>query len=254
MAITGLNLFVKHFADHKDKFVLIGGSASYINLEEQGLPFRRTQDLDIVLLLDLERTDTQFTILFWKFIKLAGYEVKQCSSGKPNLYRFSNPKDKSYPYMIELFSRKLKSLELHGASLCTPIPAEDELSSLSAILLDDNYYTLITSNCKMVSDIPVVTPECLIALKAKAFLDMTVRKSAGEKIDSDKIKKHKYDIFRLSQLLTEDDRCIVAQTIKEDLKNFIKITIKQQTDLKSLGLKNMVVDDVFEIITSVFEL
>lgn len=252
MVITGLDLFVEHFTKHKDKFVLIGGSACHIHLEEHGLEFRRTKDLDIVLLLDIGQVDTQFTKSFWEFVKLAGYEIKQRSSGKPIFYRFNKPKNQTFPFMLELFSRKFESFKLHGDSQCTPIPAEDELSSLSAILLNDEYYTLIVSNNKTVNEIQVVTSECLIALKAKAFLDLTKRLAGGEKIDSDKIKKHKNDIFRLSQLLSDDNQCNVPSQITDDLRQFINIVKQEPPDLKNLGLKGIAIDDVLMAIGKVY--
>ena len=43
--VIGLDLFKKH----SDNYVLIGGSAADISLEEVGLEFRVTKDLDIVL-------------------------------------------------------------------------------------------------------------------------------------------------------------------------------------------------------------
>jgi hypothetical protein len=213
--ITGLDIFKNHFIEHKHKYVLIGGSACHLILQEQGLSFgRKTKDLDIVLLLDVDRVDTEFTKAFWQFVEMGGYNIK-LRFGKPVFYRFEDPQNKTFPVMIELFSRKLESLTLLGDSDCTPIPAEDELSSLSAILLNDDYYHLITGNCKTVDDIQIVTPECLIALKAKAFLDLSERNA-----DSNKIKKHKNDVFRLAPTLIEDNRCVVPETIIHDLKTF----------------------------------
>lgn len=132
--------------------------------------------------------------------------------------------------MIELFSHKLDAFELNGDTQCTPIPVEDELSSLSAILLNDEYYDLITNSYKTINNVPIVTPECLIALKVKAFLNLTERKAAGEAIDSDKIKKHKYDVFRVAQIIAEDRRLPLAAPIKEDFKRFIGPPIHQMPE------------------------
>ncbi|HLV30828.1 MAG TPA: hypothetical protein VKY57_04595 [Chitinispirillaceae bacterium] len=250
--ITGLDIFKNHFIEHKHKYVLIGGSACYLNLQEQGLGFgRTTKDLDIVLLLDVDRVDAEFTNALWQFVEIGEYKIKQ-RSGKPVFYRFENPQNKTFPAMIELFSRKLESLTLHGDSVCTPIPAEDELSSLSAILLNDDYYNLITDNCKTVNDIQIVTPECLIALKAKAFLDLSERNA-----DTNKIKKHKNDVFRLAPTLIEENRCVVPETITNDLKRFIDAMKTEPIDLKILnvnvGTKNQILDVICKIygITSI---
>lgn len=41
----------------------------------------------------------------------------------------------------------------------------------------------------------------LIPFKAKAWMDLTDRKFAGEHVDSKNIKKHKNDVFRLTELI-----------------------------------------------------
>lgn len=54
-------------------------------------------------------------------------------------YRFRNPENTEYPKEIELFSRKSDVLTYNGNDRLTPIHISDELSSLSAILLNDEY-------------------------------------------------------------------------------------------------------------------
>ena len=44
-------------------------------------------------------------------------------------------------------------------------------------------------------------PKCSTCQKAKAWLDLTERKNAGENVDSKNIRKHKNDVFRLTALL-----------------------------------------------------
>ena len=40
----------------------------------------------------------------------------------------------------------------------------------------------------------------LIPFKAKAWMDLTDRRAAGEHVDSKNIKKHKNDVFRKKQI------------------------------------------------------
>jgi hypothetical protein len=47
--VRGLDVFRSWFTAHADEFVLIGGTAATLALEEAGLEFRATKDLDIVL-------------------------------------------------------------------------------------------------------------------------------------------------------------------------------------------------------------
>ncbi len=47
--VRGLDVFREHFAGHADQFVLIGGTAATLAMEQAGLEFRATKDPDIVL-------------------------------------------------------------------------------------------------------------------------------------------------------------------------------------------------------------
>ena len=54
-------------------------------------------------------------------------------------------------------------------------------------------------------------------LKTKAWLDLTERKEAGEaNVDSTDIKKHKNDVYRLSQLLSKTPLEHVPNQIASD--------------------------------------
>ena len=47
--MIGLEIFRSYFADHAGSYALIGGAACTLLMEEAGLTFRATKDLDIVL-------------------------------------------------------------------------------------------------------------------------------------------------------------------------------------------------------------
>lgn len=51
--VTGLDVFRDHFKDYQGAYVLIGGVACYLVMEEAGVDFRATKDLDIVLCADI---------------------------------------------------------------------------------------------------------------------------------------------------------------------------------------------------------
>lgn len=76
-------------------------------------------------------------------MEAGGYENRQKSTGKRLFYRFYAPKSAESPEMLELFSRVPDALQITADSQLTPIPVGDEVSSLSAILLNDDYYRLI---------------------------------------------------------------------------------------------------------------
>lgn len=108
--VEGLDRFVAHFADDLDGFVLIGGTACTVFFEQQGLTFRATRDLDVVLFIDV--LSTAFFDRMWDFLNEGGYHGKERSDGRPLLFRFSQPTAPEYPFQIELFCGRLP-----GASL-----------------------------------------------------------------------------------------------------------------------------------------
>ena len=95
--VRGLDQFKEHFAEFTDQYVLIGGAACTLAMEEAGLDFRATKDLDIVLCI--EALDKEFGTAFWQFIKAGGYQNQQRSSGKKLFYRFYGPRHEGYPEM-----------------------------------------------------------------------------------------------------------------------------------------------------------
>lgn len=113
-----------------------GGTVCDILMTEEGLDFRATKDIDLVLII--EALDVNFGKKFWEYVKQAGYEHCNKSSGVPQFYRFSHPVSNQYPAMIELFTRKLDAIQLPEDTVITPLPMDEEISSLSAILLDDD--------------------------------------------------------------------------------------------------------------------
>ena len=119
--VRGLEIFQERFAAYVDQYVLIGGTAASLTMEEAGLEFRATKDLDIVL--HVEALTPAFGEAFWKFVEDGGYEIRQASdTGKPIFYRFQKPADDLYPAMVELFARAPDGLQPAEGSQLTPIP------------------------------------------------------------------------------------------------------------------------------------
>lgn len=65
--VKGIDQFKAYFAGFADRYFLIGGAACYLAMEEAGLEFRVTKDLDIVLCV--EALDAEFVDAFWEFVK-----------------------------------------------------------------------------------------------------------------------------------------------------------------------------------------
>jgi len=86
--VRGLAIFQEWFKDFENQYVLIGGTAASITMEEAGVPFRGTKDLDIVL--HVEVLTPAFGQKFWKFVRAGGYQQKE---GDPFSARRAAPPD-----------------------------------------------------------------------------------------------------------------------------------------------------------------
>ncbi len=230
--VKGLDLFREHFREYADRYVLIGGAACDLAMGEAGLDFRATKDLDIVLCV--EALDKVFVEAFWTFVRNGKYQLQEKSTGKKQYYRFQTPDTEGYPFMLELFSRIPDALSLADDSHLTPIPTDEDVSSLSAILLSDDYYRFLHTGKKELDGLSFVGPEHLVPLKVRAWLDLSERRSQGETVDSKSIKKHKNDVFRLYQILSPDFDGEVPDSIKDDLREFFSRMEKEEIDFKSL--------------------
>jgi hypothetical protein len=200
------------------------------------------KDLDIVL--NVEALNPSFVRAFWEFVGAGKYQVQQSAIGKRRYYRFLKPEDDEYPFMLELFARKPDMLDLAEGAYLTPIPVDEDVSSLSAILLDDAYYGFLHSGKRIIEDIPIVGPEHLIPLKARAWLDLTRRKGAGEAIDAKSMAKHKNDVFRLYRVIDPAFKADIPKDIRADRGAFLEAMGSEPVDLKNLGIKGLGLDAI----------
>ena len=219
--VKGLDTFAAFFAGDEARYVLIGGVATQLLLEEAGLPMRVTRDLDIVLCV--EALDAAFGEKLWTFIHAGGYEVRQEGAEGRRFYRFAKPADPAYPAMLEFFAREPGRIPLAAKAHLTPVPFEQQVESLSAILLDQDYYDFLHAHTRQLAGVRIVSEPALIALKARAWLDLTARKATDpDTVDSRHIGKHRSDVLRLSLLLSPGDRIEVADAIRDDIESFCR--------------------------------
>ena len=239
--VKGLNTFKAYFEAHPDNYVIIGGTACDLIIDTAGFTPRVTKDIDLILVV--EALSAEVVKQFWQFIKDGRYKRKERSDDERKYYRFTEPENKDFPYQIELFSRKPDIIELDESLHITPIPVDDDLSSLSAILLNDDYYSYIIEHSKMENGLRRANIEALICLKVKAFLEMKERKVNGIKEDDKHIRKHKADVFRLAALLTKDDLFELPQTIQESMQTFVEAITSELPDkaiFKEMGIGSSV--------------
>lgn len=242
--VTGIDSFKEWFKGSEDQYAIIGGTACDILMTEEGLDFRATKDIDLVLIV--EAVDANFGKKFWEYVKQAGYEHCDKSSGGPQFYRFSHPTSNQYPAMIELFTRKLDAIQLPEDAVLTPLPMDEDISSLSAILLDNNYYKFLKQGKVTVDGVTVLDAAHLIPFKAKAWMDLTDRKAAEKHVDSKNIKKHKNDVFRLTELIDPTVKITAPQGVYADIQEFVQRMQPESVDLKQLGLVGRTKEQVLE--------
>lgn len=246
--VKGLDTFRKYFEEYENQYVLIGGAACDIVFESNETLFRATRDLDMVLIV--EALTPQFAEKFWTFIQDGKYRNKATNGGKPQFYRFDKPEDDSYPKMIELFCRS--NFKLREMTGITPIHIDDTVSSLSAILLNDEYYKVLQEGRFITNGFSVLRPEYLILFKAKAYLDMKQRRENGEKLDGKDMKKHKKDILKIAAELLLKETNNLPEMVKSDIDLFIADLENDPFDdnsLKNYGLKN---EEVIAVLKKVY--
>ena len=103
-----------------------------------------------------------------------------------------------------------------------PIPINDSVSSLSAILLDDNYYQILLEGRDIIDGISV-------------------------HIDSRDIKKHRNDILKISsEMILEKYQ--LPNAVKKDMTDFIEKFHVSDTELKNLKITGIHEKDILKIL------
>lgn len=130
--IRGLEHFRTFFKDHSENFVLIGGVASYLLLEEAGAPkVRATKDLDIVV---MAKPTKDFQVGIKQYIKQGGYEIQKGVNDQASFYRFQKPADDKFPFMLEFFASADANFDLYPEQHIIP------MSSTKGVDLYQQYY------------------------------------------------------------------------------------------------------------------
>lgn len=248
--VQGISKFKEYFSDYSDFYVIIGGTACDIIMGNYDNSFRATKDFDVVLIMEICSDD--FFKRIWQFITDGEYKNKQKSNGLQQFYRFTSPKSTEFPFMIELFAGKPESIELNEYAVLTPIPTGDNIPSLSAILMDDEYYNLLIQGRIIIDGVSVLKEEYLILYKIKAWLNLFDRKAAGESIDSREIKKHKNDIFRLLTIIIPSVRINISDKIKIDIKRYIELVSSEPITLKNLNITVINFNEALNMIKKIY--
>lgn len=217
--VGGLNIFRERFSQFSDNFVIIGGTACNEILSGTEMRPRATMDIDIVVIV--ENMTPEFARAFWAFIAEGEYRpgVRKDKDEAPKyvLYSFDHGKA-GFPVKVELLSRHNEIFTL--AAHTEPLPIDGDVSSLSTIILDEPYYNLTVRNSFVSTGLRYAGPLALMALKARAYLNLIADREAGKKINTKDILKHRNDVLKLTATLTGTDRAVVDAEIVGTIREF----------------------------------
>ncbi|MBQ7517484.1 MAG: hypothetical protein IJU13_03530 [Bacteroidales bacterium] len=198
------------------------------------------------MIVVVERLSDDFIRTFWQFIKEGGYKCgkrKRENAEEPvyELYRFEDGKE-GFPIKIELLSRHPDVLGEPSGFQIEPIPAGEDLSNLSAIIMDDDYYRLTLDHSTFDNGLHIADFKALVCLKAKAFLNLTADREAGIHRNTKDIKKHRSDVIKLTAGDPDPRSIVVGEKIAKDIQEFVaKVDVPEMREALKESIK---VDDV----------
>ena len=242
--MNGIETFANAMKEHANEYMPIGGSACSIPFNLEGEVFRATKNLDVVVLTDAGAGG--FARDLWAFIKENGYDGWKRTDGKCSYYRFNlgedNPNATGIPGQIELFARHPDFALAKEDSEIAPLPFDEDVSSLSAIILDDGYYEFIRQHVSKAGNVPLLSALHIIPLKMRAHVDLNRKHEAGRRVNDKDLTKHRADVSKLSRLLRTTDRLPLVGKMREDARAFLEdfwaYTQRQTNRKQRLSLEN----------------
>lgn len=249
----GIDHFLKYLTGLEAEYVVIGGGAAAILMDDEKISFRATKDVDLVLLTN---GSAELNSRIANYVKDGGYVIKEAVENAPRYYRFRDPKSKEYPEMIEIFARNEHQITLLQGQYVIPVQ-NDEVARISAILLDDEYFELIKANLATTKNsATVINILGNICLKARAHRELSERKAKGDKIDSKDIAKHRNDILRLAPALKGNEKITLGARPKADLEQAMvhlrSMDAKQFKDMIGANVPGATHQGLIEMIERIF--
>lgn len=256
--MEGLEIFKEAFEAYSDNYVIIGGTACDITMQGTVVRPRATHDIDMIVIV--ENMTPSFAKRFREFVKEAGYrpEKRKQIEGEPakyELYRFVDGKT-GYPEMIELLSRHPDILGEPSNLVIEPLPIDGDVSSLSAIIMDDDFYHFTIKHSKLTDGVRHADSAALVCLKTRAYLNLLQDKAEGKHVNSKDIKKHRSDVLKNVVIIT-DESISAPMAIVDCVKDFVS-SIRADWDTlsnplaKALDQDQEFVDALLEQLNNLF--
>jgi hypothetical protein len=241
--MEGLNKFREAFEAYSDNYVIIGGTACEFTMTGTAVRSRATHDIDMIVIM--EKMTVDFSEHFWKFIREGGYRPAKCKTAKGEapkyeLYRFIDGKP-GYPEMIELLSRHPDILGEPKGSTIEPLPIDEDISSLSAIIMDDDYYYFTVNHSRLTYGLRHADSAALIALKTRAYLNLLQDKANGGHVNDRDIKKHRSDVLK-NVAIMEERQVKAPASIVACVKDFVA-SIRDEWDSLAVPLAKALFQD-----------
>lgn len=133
-----------------------------------------------------------------------------------------------------------------------PIHIDDDISSLSAILLDDDFYEFMLHGRRVVADTSVLGAEYLIPFKMYAWLNLRTQKAAGGRVNDRDLKKHKNDVFRLLQIIAVGTTVQTNGKVREAVEEFLADVQNEEIHFEQLHL-GFSMDEAISLLEQIYQ-
>jgi len=125
---------------------------------------------------------------------------------------------------------------LEAATAIVPIHIDDEVSSLSAILLNDDFYDFMLKGRTVIRGLSVLKTSHIIPFKMMAWINLMKEKAEGKHVNSKDLKKHKNDVFQMFQILPEGERVEVTGDVADSVDSFLENIKGENIVFADLGI------------------
>ena len=242
--------FLSYLEKYNDNYVLIGGNACSIYLEERKILPRKTVDFDIVLCYQENNIKFEKTLI--KVIEDGNYESK-FKNGKLTAYRFEHPKTPDFPSIIELFcSINRGSLSKNKRFTKLNLVVNEEKASAMTITVE--IFEYLVSNKITKDGLPIPNIYSLIVLKVYGYFE-NLRLYKEKQVHRNDVNKHRTDVILL--LLSMQSNEIIPHrdyplSLSEYMNEFINVLSKASDVLKNRKITSVKISDIVEKYKKIF--